>query len=88
MDLKMTTHDTEKGGPGMELRVEVNQDFCISSGKCVADEPRVFRFDDEEVAEPTGTTAGVDRDWLFDVARNCPSGAISLHGPEGPIALD
>lgn len=74
----MTTYDVERGGMGMELTVEVNQDFCISSGKCVADEPTVFRFDDDEVAEPTGTTAGVDRDRLVEVVQNCPSGAIRL----------
>lgn len=72
----------------MELKVEVNQDFCISSGKCVADEPTVFQFDEDEVAEPTGTTAGIDQARLADVARNCPSGAITLVGPSGPVALD
>ncbi len=83
----MTTYDV-KGGTGMELAVQVNQDFCISSGKCVADEPQVFQFDDDEVAEPTGTTAGVELARLVDVARNCPSGAITLTGPSGPVALD
>lgn len=84
----MMTHHTEKDGAGMELAVEVNQDFCISSGKCVADEPLVFRFDDDEVAEPTGSTAGVNEARLIDVARNCPSGAITLLGPSGHVSLD
>ena len=83
----MTTYDVEGGDIGMELAVEVNQDFCISSGKCVADEPTVFRFDDDEVAEPTGTTAGTDRARLIEVIRNCPSGAITLMGPEGPVEV-
>lgn len=74
----MTTDELEKGGGSMDLAVHVNQDYCISAGKCVADEPTVFQFDDDEVAEPTGATDGVDRARLLDTVRNCPSGAITL----------
>ena len=34
----------------MGLRVEIDQDECMSSGKCVADHPDAFDFDDEELA--------------------------------------
>ena len=62
----------------MTYRVTVDADVCISSGKCVADEPEAFRFDDDDIAETVpGAPALPDRR-LLDVARNCPSGAIRL----------
>ena len=35
----------------MSYRIAVDREVCMSSGKCVADAPELFRFDDEEVAE-------------------------------------
>ena len=34
----------------MSYIVEVNKDLCISSGRCVANLPTVFMFDDEQLA--------------------------------------
>ena len=34
----------------MTFRIEVESDDCMSSGKCVADYPSVFMFDEEELA--------------------------------------
>jgi ferredoxin len=69
----------------MELIAEVDSGLCMSSGKCVVDEPTVFRFDEDEVAEPTGTTAGVDRERLIDLAYNCPAGAITIKNSAGEV---
>ena len=41
------------------LRIEIDQSLCLSSGKCVADAPHVFAFDDDEIAtviDPTTTS--------------------------------
>ena len=34
----------------MGLRVRIDTDECVSAGKCVADHPAAFGFDDEELA--------------------------------------
>jgi len=31
----------------MAYRITVDHDVCMSSGKCVADAPDLFRFDDD-----------------------------------------
>jgi ferredoxin len=35
----------------MPIRAEVLKDRCISSGRCVGDEPSAFRFDADELVE-------------------------------------
>ncbi|NEK58439.1 ferredoxin [Geodermatophilus sabuli] len=73
----------------MPHTVSVDKEICISSGKCVADAPAVFRFDDDELAEAVDPTPTVDDGFLVAVARNCPSGAITVYGGQGePIDLD
>jgi ferredoxin len=61
----------------------VDKDVCISSGRCVADAPTAFRFDDEELAEPTPAFPPLPDDELLAVARACPSGAVSLSDEHG-----
>lgn len=62
----------------MPYRVTVDSDVCISSGKCVADAPQLFRFDDDEIAEVVpGAPAPAD-EVALDLARACPSGAIRV----------
>ena len=70
----------------MPYRIEIDQDECISSGKCVADAPRAFGFDDEDLAVALPTAGEVDDAVLLRVARNCPSHAIRLHAPDGTEA--
>lgn len=51
----------------------------MSSGRCVADLPAVFRFDDEEIAEVVPDAAlPADHAVLLAAVRNCPAGAIHL----------
>lgn len=59
----------------MTFRIEIEKDDCMSSGKCVADYPNVFDFDDEELAELKSESNLTD-DEILRVARNCPSRAI------------
>ena len=60
------------------LEVTVDAELCISSGKCVADEPAAFAFDDNEIALATAESSDLPRLRLLSLARNCPSGAIKV----------
>ena len=73
----------------MSYSVSIDKDVCISSGKCVADAPTAFRFDDDELAEPITPHPPLSDGALLDIARNCPSGAITVHDEQGePLDLD
>jgi ferredoxin len=58
--------------------MEVDGDVCISSGKCVADAPALFRFTDDEVAELVPGAALPPDARLLDLGRACPSGALRV----------
>ncbi|HXV91892.1 MAG TPA: ferredoxin [Pseudonocardia sp.] len=62
----------------IHYRIEVDGAVCISSGKCVADAPDVFRFDDDEVAELVPGAPRLPDAEILDIARACPSGAIRV----------
>jgi len=57
------------------LRIEIESDDCMSSGKCVADYPGAFVFDEEELASLVPNAKLTDNE-IIKVARNCPSRAI------------
>lgn len=59
-------------------RVSVDKDVCISSGKCVADAPRLFRFDEDDLAEVVPQAPRPTNDELITIARQCPSLAVVL----------
>ena len=46
-------------------RIEIDQDRCISSGRCVADEPSLFAFDVDELATVVGSVAAHTTDRLI-----------------------
>ena len=69
----------------MTYKVEVDQDLCISSGKCVSDLPTVFAFDEDQLATVTGTDHAIDDVRLLRLARNCPGQAISLRDEHGDL---
>lgn len=70
----------------MPYRIEINVDDCMSSGKCVADYPSAFDFDDEELATLTDPATLSDED-MVRVARNCPSRALQVFDADGnPVA--
>ena len=60
----------------MSYRIEVDGEICISSGRCVAEYPDRFRFDDEEVAEGVPGAPPLPDDAALRLARACPSGAL------------
>jgi ferredoxin len=70
------------------VRAEVDEDICISSGKCVADAPGAFEFDDDEIAHATALASELDRDRLVHIGRTCPSGAIRVFDGDDEIELD
>lgn len=72
----------------MPYTVTVDKDVCISSGKCVADAPEAFRFDDEELSEPISSTPPLSDQRLLEIARNCPSGAIQVFDERGNGLVD
>lgn len=67
----------------MAHTVEVDKDLCLSSGKCVADHPRAFAFDDDEIAEATPEAPSEPLEALLDAARNCPAEAIVVRDASG-----
>jgi ferredoxin len=63
----------------MSSRLWIDSDVCMSSGRCVADLPAVFRFDDDEIAELVpDAELPADPAVLVAAVRNCPAGAIHL----------
>jgi len=62
-------------GFGVTFRIEIETDDCMSSGKCVADYPKAFVFDEEELAALIPSAKLTDKE-IIKVARNCPSRAI------------
>ena len=75
-------------GGRVTLRVEVVEDRCISSGRCVGDAPEAFAFDDDELATPLPGAARLDRRRLVELARNCPGEAIVVYDDDVAIPLD
>lgn len=69
----------------MVLRAEVDPDVCMSSGKCVADAPQAFEFDEDEIARAIDGGRVLDRATLMAIARNCPSEAIQLFDGDDPV---
>ncbi len=67
----------------MSLTVRIDRDACISGGKCVADAPQAFHFDDEQLAEVLPGAAELSDERLKKIARNCPGQAIVLVGDDG-----
>jgi ferredoxin len=63
----------------MEYRVHIDKDVCMSSGRCVLDEPGAFAFDADQLAEPTAGVSTLSQSRVRAVADACPSGAIRLH---------
>ncbi len=66
----------------MSFRLEIESDDCMSSGKCVADYPSAFEFDEEELAKLTSQGA-LSEDDIIRVARNCPGRAILVFDENG-----
>ena len=68
----------------MAYRVEIDQDECMSSGRCVADYPAAFAFDDE-MAIVLPTAGNLTDQQRLRAARNCPSRAIQVFDDNGNL---
>jgi ferredoxin len=72
----------------MGYAVSVDGDLCIGSGTCVATAPEAFVFDADGIATVVPAAAAQLSDAeLLDIARNCPSGAITLRQAGEPVDL-
>jgi ferredoxin len=67
----------------MAYRIDVDQDACLSSGKCVADAPDLFRFDGDEIAERVPGAVPASDGRVIDLARACPAGALVVTDGSG-----
>ncbi len=67
----------------MGLRLQIDTDSCVSSGKCVADHPDAFGFDDNELAVVLTAAGALSDEAKLKAARRCPSGAILLFDADG-----
>ncbi len=65
-----------------QIRVTVDRELCMSSGRCLADIPEAFAFDDDELAFGLPGAASVGLDRLRAAARMCPGQAITVEGLE------
>jgi ferredoxin len=71
----------------MAYRIELDPDVCISSGRCVADAPGLFRFDDDEFAELIPDGEQLPDQQLIALARGCPSGALQVMDGEKQVEI-
>ena len=60
------------------MKILIDRDECLSSGKCVADAPEAFGFDDEELVVALGGLDDLSDDLAVKIVRNCPSGALRI----------
>ena len=67
----------------MPFTVRIDKDLCVSAGKCVADAPDAFSFDDDELAELVVGPIALTDEQLMRIARQCPGRAILLRDADG-----
>ncbi len=60
------------------MKILIDRDECLSSGKCVADAPDAFAFDDEELVVALPGMDDLADDAAVKIVRNCPSGALRV----------
>ena len=64
------------------MKILIDRDECLSSGKCVADAPEAFAFDDEELVVALPGLDDLAEARAVTIVRNCPSGALRLAGDD------
>ncbi len=68
-------------------RVSIDKDRCVSAGRCIADEPYAFGFDDDELVTLLPGAASLSLERLIVIARRCPGLAIDVFDDDGnPVA--
>ena len=61
----------------MALRIEIDREECVGSGRCCAMSPRVFQLDKLELAIVVDPCADSDES-ILRAARECPTQAITV----------
>jgi ferredoxin len=68
--------------------VSIDGELCIGSATCVITAPEAFVLDADGIATVVPAAAAtLSDDELLDIARNCPSGAITLRRDGEPVDL-
>ncbi len=68
-------------------RVTIDKDRCVSAGRCIADEPGAFGFDDDELVSMMPGVESLSLERLIVIARRCPGLAIDVFDDDGtPVA--
>ena len=67
----------------MSYRVEIDQEECMSAGRCVVEAPAAFGFDAQELAVTLPGVAELDDAEILRIARRCPSQAVLVIDPAG-----
>lgn len=57
----------------------------MSAGRCVAEQPTVFGFDDDELAVLLTPVPDLSHEAMIRVARQCPSQAITVVNADGSV---
>lgn len=61
---------------------QLDKSLCIASGNCVVNAQGIFRQDANGLAEFVRPPAGRDEEHqVSEALLDCPSGAITFHGP-------
>ena len=64
-------------------RVSIDKDRCVSAGRCIADEPGAFGFDDDELVSLMPGVESLSIERLIVIARRCPGLAIDVLDDDG-----
>ena len=67
----------------MPYTVKIDSQSCASSGRCVGAAPKGFALDDDHLGTVLPGSGEILLDQLIQIAKNCPTLAISLFGEDG-----
>ena len=72
----------------MGIRVRVDPQSCLSSGRCLAAAPEAFAFDGDRLARATLAAGELGLERARAIARSCPALAIEVFDERGePVEL-
>jgi ferredoxin len=77
----------EDAAQPVSLRAQVDEDLCISSGRCVLEGPGSFEFSEEQIAHAVDGAQGLGEVSLLKIARGCPASAITLFRGDEPVDI-
>lgn len=73
----------------MGYHADVDKELCVSAGLCLTAAPSVFSPDDDGVSQASPDASGsIPLHQLVQIARECPSSAISVFLDGKRVGLD